>query len=107
MAGNPHRRGQEPPGAAHDGGHRLSYAPSHTGRHRGGDAGWSGAWRMAKDRRQLPGFARKISMNKIFAGLFAGLALSATAQAQNAMPVMELSAGFHRIEAEVAATDQN
>lgn len=46
-------------------------------------------------------------MNKIFAGLFAGLALSATAQAQNAMPVMELSAGFHRIEAEVAATDQN
>jgi len=46
-------------------------------------------------------------MNKIFAGLFAGLALSAAAQAQNAMPVMELSAGFHRIEAEVAATDQN
>lgn len=46
-------------------------------------------------------------MNKIFAGLLAGLTLSAAAQAQTAMPLMELSAGFHRIEAEVAATDQN
>jgi uncharacterized membrane protein (UPF0127 family) len=29
------------------------------------------------------------------------------AWAQNAMPVLELNAGFHRIEAEVAASDQN
>ena len=29
------------------------------------------------------------------------------AAAQTGMPVMELTAGFHRIEAEVAATDQN
>ena len=29
------------------------------------------------------------------------------AAAQNSMPLMELTAGFHRIEAEVAATDQN
>ena len=31
----------------------------------------------------------------------------APAAAQTGMPVMELTAGFHRIEAEVAATDQN
>jgi uncharacterized membrane protein (UPF0127 family) len=35
------------------------------------------------------------------------LLLWAPAWAQNAMPVMELTAGFHRIEAEVAANDQN
>lgn len=46
-------------------------------------------------------------MHKSLAGLFAGLVLSAAASAQNAMPVMELSAGFHRIEAEVAANDQH
>jgi uncharacterized membrane protein (UPF0127 family) len=46
-------------------------------------------------------------MNKIALGILAGLAISALAWAQSAMPVMELSAGFHRIEAEVAATDQN
>jgi uncharacterized membrane protein (UPF0127 family) len=40
-------------------------------------------------------------------GLFAGLALAAGAVAQDAMPVVELTAGFHRIEAEVAANDQN
>uniref|UniRef100_UPI0035ADA584 DUF192 domain-containing protein n=2 Tax=Pseudomonadota TaxID=1224 RepID=UPI0035ADA584 len=45
-------------------------------------------------------------MNKIVAAL-CGLTLSAAAGAQNAMPVLELNAGFHRIEAEVAATDQN
>ena len=39
---------------------------------------------------------------KVFAVL-SGLALAAAAWAQNAMPVLELSAGFHRIEAEVAA----
>ena len=38
----------------------------------------------------------------LLACLFAGSAL-----AQGAMPVIELAAGFHRIEAEVAATDQN
>ncbi|MBU1366071.1 MAG: DUF192 domain-containing protein [Gammaproteobacteria bacterium] len=46
-------------------------------------------------------------MNKTIVGLLFGLTLSAAAWAQNAMPVMELSAGFHRIEAEVAATDPN
>ncbi len=46
-------------------------------------------------------------MNKTVAGLFAGLLLSGVVSAQNAMPVMELTAGFHRIEAEVAANDQN
>lgn len=45
-------------------------------------------------------------MNKTVIALLAGLAASA-AWAQNAMPMMELNAGFHRIEAEVAATDQN
>ena len=37
----------------------------------------------------------------------AGLAMSAAVWAQGAMPVMELSAGFYRIEAEVAANDRN
>jgi len=46
-------------------------------------------------------------MNKTIIAALAGLLLSAAAWAQNAMPVMELSAGFHRIEAEVAANDQN
>lgn len=46
-------------------------------------------------------------MNKTLVGLLAGLTISAACWAQNAMPVMELSAGFHRIEAEVAATDPN
>ncbi|PKO37996.1 MAG: hypothetical protein CVU33_10385 [Betaproteobacteria bacterium HGW-Betaproteobacteria-6] len=46
-------------------------------------------------------------MNKTLVGLLFGLTMSATGWAQNAMPVMELSAGFHRIEAEVAATDPN
>lgn len=46
-------------------------------------------------------------MNKnVFAAVF-GLLLSGAALAQTAMPVVELTAGFHRIEAEVAATDQN
>jgi uncharacterized membrane protein (UPF0127 family) len=46
-------------------------------------------------------------MNKRLIGLFAGLALAAGVAAQEAMPVVELTAGFHRIEAEVAANDQN
>ena len=46
-------------------------------------------------------------MNKTIIAALAGLLLSAAVWAQNAMPVMELSAGFHRIEAEVAANDQN
>ena len=46
-------------------------------------------------------------MNKTVAGLLAGLLLSGLAGAQSAMPVLELTAGFHRIEAEVAANDQN
>jgi uncharacterized membrane protein (UPF0127 family) len=39
--------------------------------------------------------------------MLAGLLLSGAAWAQSAMPVMELTAGIHRIEAEVAANDQN
>jgi uncharacterized protein len=46
-------------------------------------------------------------MNKTVIGALFGLTLSVAAWAQNAMPVMELNAGFHRIEAEVAASDQN
>jgi uncharacterized membrane protein (UPF0127 family) len=46
-------------------------------------------------------------MNKQFIGGLAALFLNAAAWAQGAMPVMELSAGFHRIEAEVAATDRD
>ena len=46
-------------------------------------------------------------MNKTLVGVWVGLTMSAAALAQNAMPMMELSAGFHRIEAEVAANDQN
>lgn len=46
-------------------------------------------------------------MNRIVIGALAALLVSAAASAQNAMPVMELNAGFHRIEAEVAATDRN
>lgn len=46
-------------------------------------------------------------MNKTLVGTLIGLAISAAAWAQNAMPTIELSAGFHRIEAEVAANDQN
>ena len=44
------------------------------------------------------------SMSKWIAGLATGL-FCTLALAQNALPVMELAAGFHRIEAEVAATD--
>lgn len=49
-------------------------------------------------------------MNKITIGLLsgvAGLVLATGAAAQGAMPVVELTAGFHRIEAEVAATTEN
>jgi uncharacterized membrane protein (UPF0127 family) len=46
-------------------------------------------------------------MNKTVIALLAGLAANGAAWAQNAMPMMELNAGFHRIEAEVAATDPN
>lgn len=46
-------------------------------------------------------------MNKRLFAACCGLALSAAAWGQTAMPVIELTAGFHRIEAEVAATDQN
>lgn len=46
-------------------------------------------------------------MNKTVVGLLAGLLLSGFVNAQNTMPVMELTAGFYRIEAEVAANDQN
>ena len=44
-------------------------------------------------------------MIKTFAGALCGLALGA-AWAQDSLPVMELTAGMHRIEAEVAANDQ-
>lgn len=46
-------------------------------------------------------------MHKTTVGVLFGLALSAAAWAQNSMPILELTAGFHRIEAEVAASDQN
>lgn len=46
-------------------------------------------------------------MNKRIVAACLGLTLSAAVWAQNAMPVMELSAGMHRIEAEVAANQQN
>jgi len=46
-------------------------------------------------------------MNRKLIGAAVGLLLGAAAWAENAMPLLELSAGFHRIEAEVAATDQN
>ncbi|HSG22665.1 MAG TPA: DUF192 domain-containing protein [Azonexus sp.] len=46
-------------------------------------------------------------MNKTVIGALLGLALSAAAWAENSMPIMELTAGFHRIEAEVAANDQH
>ncbi len=40
-------------------------------------------------------------------GIVLAFGLSLTAVAQEAMPVIELSAGFHRIEAEVAAQDRH
>ncbi len=46
-------------------------------------------------------------MNKHLIAAVIGLVLGATAWAQSAMPVMELSAGFYRIEAEVASNDRN
>lgn len=46
-------------------------------------------------------------MNKRVIATCLGLALSAAVWAQSAMPLMELSAGMHRIEAEVAADQQN
>ena len=46
-------------------------------------------------------------MNKHLIGALAALFVNAAAWAQGAMPVMELTAGFHRIEAEVAATDRD
>lgn len=46
-------------------------------------------------------------MNKHLIGAFAALFVNAAAWAQGAMPLMELTAGFHRIEAEVAATDRD
>lgn len=46
-------------------------------------------------------------MHKRLFAAACGVLLSAAVWGQTAMPVMELTAGFHRIEAEVAATDQN
>ena len=46
-------------------------------------------------------------MNRKTWGALAGLLLAAASWAQESMPVMELTAGMHRIEAEVAANDQN
>ena len=46
-------------------------------------------------------------MKKTTIVALAAFALQGAAWAQAAMPMMELTAGFHRIEAEVAATDQN
>ena len=46
-------------------------------------------------------------MNRKVFAMLGGLLLSAAVAAQSTMPVLELTAGFHRIEAEVAANDQN
>ena len=46
-------------------------------------------------------------MNKRIVFAMAGLVASVAVWAQVAMPVVELSAGMYRIEAEVAANDQN
>lgn len=46
-------------------------------------------------------------MRRKWAGGLLGWVLAGTVWAQASMPVMELTAGFHRIEAEVAANDQN
>lgn len=46
-------------------------------------------------------------MNKHVMTVMGGLCLATATLAQQAMPTIELTAGFHRIEAEVAATDQN
>jgi len=46
-------------------------------------------------------------MNKPLIGALAALFVNVAAWAQGAMPLMELSAGFHRIEAEVAASDRD
>ena len=46
-------------------------------------------------------------MNKRVISALASLLLSASVSAQSVMPVMELSTGMYRIEAEVAANDQN
>ena len=46
-------------------------------------------------------------MNKHLIGALAALFVNAAAWAQGAMPLLELTAGFHRIEAEVAATDRD
>ena len=46
-------------------------------------------------------------MNKRVIPALASLLLSASVWAQSAMPVMELSTGMYRIEAEVAANDQH
>lgn len=48
----------------------------------------------------------KMKGRTLLAGLAASL-LSAAVWAQAVLPVIELSAGFHRIEAEVAATDRH
>ena len=46
-------------------------------------------------------------MNKRVIPALASLLLSASVSAQSVMPVMELSTGMYRIEAEVAANDQH
>lgn len=46
-------------------------------------------------------------MNKRVTAALASLLLSTSVWAQSAMPVIELTAGMYRIEAEVAANDQN
>jgi len=46
-------------------------------------------------------------MNKILMAGLAVLTFAGGAFAQSAMPMLELTSGMHRIEAEVAATDQH
>ena len=51
-------------------------------------------------------YGRKQMIKKIGVGVFAAL-LASAAWAQESMPVIELTAGFHRVEAEVAAQDSH
>ncbi len=46
-------------------------------------------------------------MSRVVIGVLAGLLASGMAWAQQSMPVMELTAGIHRIEAEVASNQEN
>ena len=75
VAGNPHFGRQEPAGQADDGGHRLSCAPPDPRRDRGGDAGGTGAGRVAADRTAASRICKGVLMNRKTWGALAGLLL--------------------------------